>query len=77
MAIRLPNSKSAGTAENPVVLRAEKPGAVCFTGTSRISVSGTYAEVNGFWWRNPEPVSGKAVVTLAKGSRTAPCVTVP
>ena len=60
--------KSAGTAENPVVLRAEKPGAVCFTGTSRISVSGTYAEVNGFWWRNPEPVSGKAVVTLAKGS---------
>lgn len=60
--------KSAGTAENPVILRAEKPGAVCFTGASRISVSGTYAEVNGFWWRNPEPVSGKAVVTLAKGS---------
>ena len=33
--------KSAGTAEKPVVLRAEKPGSVCFTGTSRISVSGT------------------------------------
>ena len=60
--------KSAGTAENPVILRAEKPGAVCFTGASRISVSGTCAEVNGFWWRNPEPVKGKAVITLAKGS---------
>ena len=60
--------KSAGTAEQPVILRAEKAGAVCFTGTSRISVSGTCAEVEGFWWRNPEPVSGKSVVTLAKGS---------
>ena len=60
--------KSAGTAENPVVLRAETPGKVLFTGTSRLSVSGTHAEVNGFWWRDPEPVKGKAVVTLAKGA---------
>lgn len=60
--------KAAGTAEAPVVLRAESAGKVIFTGTSRISVSGSHASVEGFWWRNPEPVSGKAVVTMAKGS---------
>lgn len=57
-----------GTAGNPVVLRAETPGRVLFTGTSRITVTGSGAEVSGFWWRNPSPVAGKAVVTLAKGS---------
>ena len=59
---------AAGTAENPVLLRAETPGKVLFTGASRITVTGSYAEVNGFWWRNPAPVAGKSVVTFAKGS---------
>ncbi|MDE5691214.1 MAG: hypothetical protein K2I13_03220, partial [Alistipes sp.] len=58
----------AGTADNPVVLRAETPGGVRFTGTSRLAVGGQYVEASGFWWENPEPVQGKAVVTLAKGS---------
>lgn len=60
--------KGVGTAGNPVVLRAETPGGVCFTGTSRLSVEGEHVEVRGFWWQDPEPVKGKAVVTLAKGS---------
>ena len=60
--------KGAGTAENPVVLRAETPGGVCFTGTSRLTIEGAYVEASGLWWRDPEPVKGKAVVTLAKGS---------
>lgn len=60
--------KGSGTAENPVVFRAEEPGAVVFTGTSRLSVSGAWIDVSGFWWRDPQPVGGKAVVTLAKGS---------
>lgn len=60
--------KGAGTAENPVVLRAETPGGVCFTGTSRLRVAGGHVEVRGFWWRDPRPVQGKAVVTLDKGS---------
>lgn len=58
----------AGTSENPVVLRAETPGGVCFTGTSRLTIEGAYVEASGLWWRDPEPVKGKAVVTLAKGS---------
>lgn len=60
--------KGAGTVENPVVLRAETPGGVRFTGSSRLTVSGRCVEVRGFWWQDPEPVKGKSVVTLAKGS---------
>ncbi len=60
--------KGAGTEANPVVLRAETPGGVCFTGKSRLSVEGAYVEASGLWWRDPEPEKGKAVVTLAKGS---------
>jgi len=60
--------KGVGTAENPVVLRAETPGGVRFTGSSRLWVEGERIEVRGFWWQNPEPVRGKSVVTLAKGS---------
>lgn len=62
----------AGTAERPVVLRAETPGGVRFTGTSRLSIAGSHVEVSGFWWQNPEPVKGKSVVAFAKGS--AGCV---
>lgn len=60
--------KSAGTAENPVVLRAEEPGEVQFTGTSRLVVKGSFATVREFWWRNPEAVKGKAVVTFDRGT---------
>lgn len=62
----------AGTADSPVVLRAETPGGVRFTGTSRLSIGGQHVEASGFWWENPEPVKGKSVVTFAKGS--AGCV---
>lgn len=58
----------AGTAGNPVVLRAETPGGVRFTGASRLTIGGQYVEASGFWWENPEPVKGKSVVTFAKGS---------
>lgn len=58
----------AGTAENPVQLRAETPGGVRFGGKSRLAVAGEHVVVSGFWWRDPAPVGGKAVVTFAKGS---------
>ncbi len=60
--------KGAGTAGNPVVLRAETPGGVVFTGTSRLTISGSSVEVSGMWWQDPEPVSGKSVVTINKGT---------
>ncbi len=64
--------KGSGRADAPVILRAETPGGVRFTGTSRLSIEGAYAEAEGFWWQDPEPVQGRAVVTFAKGS--AGCV---
>lgn len=60
--------KAAGTAESPVVLRAETPGGVRFTGTSRLNIAGSHIVVSGLWWQDPVPVSGKAVVTFSKGS---------
>ncbi len=60
--------KAAGTAENPVVLRAEEPGEVRFTGTSRLAVKGSGVVVRDFWWQNPVAVKGKAVITLDRGS---------
>ena len=60
--------KAEGEDGNPVILCAETPGKVVFTGESRVNVSGHDAVVEGFWWRNPKPVASKAVITLAKGS---------
>lgn len=60
--------RGAGTSEQPVVLRAETPGGVRFTGSSRLNISGAHVDVSGLWWQDPVPVSGKAVVTFAKGS---------
>lgn len=60
--------KAAGTAENPVVLRAEEPGEVLFTGSSRLIVKGTGAVVRNLWWQNPVAVKGKAVITLDRNS---------
>lgn len=60
--------KGSGTASKPITLRAETPGGACFTGTSRITLSGSNIVVSGLWWRDPQPVSGKSVITFAKGS---------
>lgn len=60
--------RCAGTAEKPVVFRAEEAGEVRFTGTSRLVVKGTGAVVRGFWWQDPTAVKGKAVITLDRGS---------
>ena len=43
--------RCAGTAENPVVFRAEEAGEVRFTGASRLVVKGAGAVVSGFWWQ--------------------------
>jgi len=62
--------KATGTAENPVVLRAEEPGEVRFTGTSRLVVKGSGAVVRGLWWQDPAAVKGKAVVTFDRGTES-------
>lgn len=41
---------ASGTAGNPVVLRAQTPGGVIFTGSSEMNLYGDYLIVDGFYW---------------------------
>ena len=43
-----------GTAEAPIVLMAETPGGVVFTGESPMTIFGTHLIVEGFYWREGE-----------------------
>lgn len=43
-----------GTAEAPIVLKAENPGEVIFTGESTLNLYGTHLVVEGFYWREGE-----------------------
>lgn len=61
--------KAQGTKDNPVIIKAESYGETIFTGASRIQIKGEYVVVSGLWWRNPEAVKSKAIITLDRGSR--------
>ncbi|PIB34442.1 hypothetical protein BFP72_02905 [Reichenbachiella sp. 5M10] len=39
-----------GTASNPIILKAESPGGVVFTGEMTMDISGDYVIVDGFYW---------------------------
>lgn len=41
---------SNGTQGNPIVLKAQTPGGVTFTGSSEMNVYGDYAIIDGFYW---------------------------
>lgn len=43
-----------GTSEAPIVLMAETPGGVVFTGESPMTIFGSYLVVEGFYWREGE-----------------------
>lgn len=58
---------ASGTEENPVTLRAETRGGVCFTGGSTADIKGRYVVVDGFWWKDPEP-SREKIVNFAETS---------
>lgn len=42
------NPKASGTAEKPIVLKAQTVGKVSFSGSSKISIGGNYLQVEGF-----------------------------
>lgn len=63
--------KGKATAEQPIILRAETPGGVHFTGLSRLEIRGTHLQVSGFWWQDPTPKGGKAVITFHRDSRNS------
>ncbi len=44
-------SGQTGTASSPIFLKAETPGGVVFTGTSKINFYGSYLIVDGFYWK--------------------------
>jgi len=39
-----------GTSSNPIILKAETPGGVKFTGSSQLNLAGNYLIVDGFFW---------------------------
>ncbi|MHA7941743.1 chondroitinase-B domain-containing protein [Formosa sp. 3Alg 14/1] len=39
-----------GSASNPIILRAETPGGVIFTGQTNMDISGDYVIIDGFYW---------------------------
>jgi poly(beta-D-mannuronate) lyase len=41
-----------GRPARPVFIAAEAPGAVVFTGASRLRVAGEHVEIIGFWWKD-------------------------
>lgn len=44
---------AAGTAKQPVTIKAQTPGKVVLTGDSRLSVGGTHVVMEGLWFQNP------------------------
>ena len=55
-----------GTAAKPVTIKAQTPGKVILTGSSRLSVGGSHIIVDGLWFQNP---TGPQVIELRKDSK--------
>lgn len=55
-----------GTAAKPVILKAQTPGKVIFTGASSLSVGGSHIIVDGFWFQNP---TSEQVIELRQDSK--------
>jgi poly(beta-D-mannuronate) lyase len=68
-----------GTAEAPVVLRAESPGTVVISGNSRLRLGGEHLQVEGLWFKDALPTGGDVVAfrvdskTLASHCRMTQC----
>lgn len=57
-----------GTETAPIVLRAETPGKVVFTGCSYITLSGKWLRAEGFVWNGLDTSYKKSQMTCDKGS---------
>ncbi|WP_178986121.1 polysaccharide lyase 6 family protein [Winogradskyella helgolandensis] len=56
-----------GTAENPIIVKAETPGEVILTGSSSLSIYGNYVIVSGLWFKDGK-TNEKFVVQFRKNS---------
>ncbi|UCH63886.1 MAG: polysaccharide lyase 6 family protein [Fidelibacterota bacterium] len=59
--------KGEGTAERPILLRAETPGLVILTGTSTLRVAGSHLIIDGLYFRDGYSRSG-AVIEFRNGN---------
>lgn len=72
--------KATGTAEQPVILRAETPGSVIISGQSNLSFSGEYIEISGLVFKNGYTPTSEVISfktgkdDLANHSRVTNCV---
>ena len=72
--------KGTGTANRPIVLRAEKAGGVTLEGKSRLRLAGQYLVVTGLYFRNGQTPGGGVIEfredgkNLAFNSRVTECV---
>ncbi|MEL6534533.1 MAG: chondroitinase-B domain-containing protein [Bacteroidota bacterium] len=58
-----------GTANNPIILKAETPGGVIFTGETTMDISGDYVIIEGFYWNGGAGTNNH--VQFRKGSTYA------
>jgi len=63
--------RGSGAEGRPIVLRAETPGRVVLTGTSRVVISGEYLEVSGLWFKGGALEEGHVVAF--RGESTKHC----
>jgi poly(beta-D-mannuronate) lyase len=61
--------RGAGAMGLPIVLRAETPGRVILTGTSRVVITGEYLEVNGLWFKDGALEEGHVVEFLDESTK--------
>lgn len=57
-----------GSEKEPILLRAETPGGVRFTGKSTLSIDGSWLQVSGFQWVDPVP-DGEHLIRFESGSQ--------
>lgn len=58
-----------GERDNPILVRAETPGKVIITGSSTLSIYGSYVTVSGLWFKDGGTTK-KSVVSFRKDSKT-------
>ncbi len=59
---------TSGSPSKPIILRAETPGGVIFTGSSTLTLDAGYIQVSGFWWKDPTQTDGSHLIKFGSSS---------
>ncbi|MFA5850991.1 MAG: polysaccharide lyase 6 family protein [Bacteroidales bacterium] len=63
--------KTSGTKENPIVVKALKPGEVIISGTSSLKMAGNWIVVDGLYFKDGTPPAGSSVIEFRLGDEAA------